>query len=297
MVGLAAPGVNGTNRLGGAGNNNFQLDGVNTMDTGNNGNLLNLNTDAIAEVKVVTQGYTAEYGRAAGLQISAVSKSGSNQFHGSVFDLRRDSDWNANSWANAKNGVPKAVSKQQDWGYTIGGPVGRPGADNKLFFFYAHQFSPRTTGGGNPNRFRVPTLLERQGDFSQSTDNTGAVFNTIRDASTGLTCSASNTAGCFRDGGVLGKIPANRLYPLGLKILDLWPQPNTTGLDYNYEVTPPIDKRTTHQPVVRLDYQMSEKLRVNAKYAGQRATVRPTAGSIPGFNDTLNKFPFVTTIS
>ena len=90
---------------------------------------------------------------------------------------------------------------------------------------------------------------------------------------------------------MLGKIPANRLYPLGQNILNLWPMPNTSGLNYNYEVTPPIDKRTTQQPVVRVDYQVSAKLRLNAKYAGQRATVRPTAGSIPGFNDTLNQFP------
>jgi hypothetical protein len=296
MVALA-PGVIGTTRLGGAGNNNFQLDGVNTMDTGNNGQMLQLNTDAIAEVKVVTQGYSAEYGRASGLQISGITKSGTNQFRGSFFDIRRNSDWNSNSWANDRNGIPKAVSKQQDWGYTIGGPVGKPGGTNKLFFFYAHQYSPRTSGGGTPNRFRVPTALERAGDFSQSVDNNNAPANLIRDASTGLPCSAADTRGCFRDGGVLGKIPANRLYPLGLNILNLWPLPNTSGLGYNFETVPPIDKRMTHQPMIRGDYQVSSKLRITAKYAGQRATVKPTAGSIPGFNDTLTRFPFITNYS
>ena len=162
MVALA-PGVIGTTRLGGAGNNNFQLDGISTMDTGSNGQMLSLNTDAIAEVKVVTQGYSAEYGRASGLQISGITKSGSNQFRGSLFDIKRDSNWNSNSWANVRNGNPKAVSKQTDWGYTLGGPVGKPGGKNKLFFFYAEQFSPRTSGGGNPTHFRVPTALERSG--------------------------------------------------------------------------------------------------------------------------------------
>ena len=84
---------------------------------------------------------------------------------------------------NDQNGNPKPVLKERDWGYTIGGPVGKPGGSNKLFFFYSEQFSPRTSGGA-VNRFRVPTLLERQGDFSQTTDNTGARFNLIRDAST-----------------------------------------------------------------------------------------------------------------
>ena len=296
MVALA-PGVVGTTRLGGAGNNNFQLDGISTMDTGSNGQMLQLNTDAIAEVKVVTQGYSAEYGRASGLQISGITKSGSNQFRGSVFDIKRDSKWNSNTWANSKNGVAKAVSQQTDWGFTLGGPVGKPGKANKLFFFYAEQFSPRTSGGGNPNRFRVPTALERAGDFSQSLDNTNAPANLIRDSTTGLPCTAADTRGCFQDGGVIGKIPANRLYPPGLNILNLWPLPNTSGLGYNYENTPPIDKRSSHQPTLRFDYQMSSKLRVTAKYAGQRGTVKNTAGSIPGFNDTLNPFPFITNYS
>jgi len=287
-----APG--GGTRLGGNGNNNFQLDGVSNMDTGNNGQSLNLNPDAIAEVKVVSQGYQAEYGRASGLQISGITKSGSNQFRGSVYDIERRTSWNENTWANIQNGNPKALADQRDWGYTIGGPVGKAGGSNKLFFFYSQQFSPRTSGGGAPTHFRVPTAAERAGDFSNSVDNVGNPANLIRDAQTGLPCSSSNTSGCFQDGGILGKIPANRLYSLGLNILNLWPLPNTSGLGYNYEVTPPVDHRASWQPTLRMDYQMSSKLRVSAKYAGQRATVKPTNGSIPGFNDTLNRFPFIS---
>ena len=301
-LGLLAPGV-GTNpsgalmRLGTSGQNNYQIDGVSTMDTGGNSQMLQLNVEAIAEVKVVTQGYAAEYGRASGLQISGITKSGSNQFRGSVYDIRRDNKWNANPWVNVANGDPKPVSVQQDWGYTLGGPVGKPGGTNKLFFFYAHEYRPRTTGGGNPTRFTVPTALERAGDFSQSVDNNGAAANLIRDTSTGLPCTASNTSGCFQDGGVLGKIPANRLYPLGLNILKLWPTPNTSGIGFNYQVTPPIDKRNTQQPTLRFDYQASSSLRLTAKYTGQRATVKVTPGTMPGFNDTLARFPFVTSYS
>ena len=162
-------------------NNNIMMDGVAIMDTGNNGQMLQTNVEAIAEVKILTSGYQAEYGRASGLQITAVTKSGTNQFRGSVYDIERNSDWNANSWVNEQNGDPKAVSKQRDWGYTIGGPVGKPGGANKLFFFYGHEYRPRTTGG-DIRRFRVPTALERAGDFSQSTNNNGALVNLIRDA-------------------------------------------------------------------------------------------------------------------
>jgi carboxypeptidase family protein len=301
-LGALAPGV-GTNpsgnlmRLGTVGQNSWQVDGVSIIEVGGNSQALQMNVEAIAEVNVVTQGYSAEYGRASGLQISGVTKSGSNQFRGSVYDIRRNSAWNANTWVNVANGDPKPVSVQQDWGYTIGGPIGKAGGANKLFFFYAHEFRPRTTGGGNPTRFRVPTALERAGDFSQSTDNNGAVFNLIRDSATGLPCTATDTRGCFQDGGVLGKIPASRLYPTGQNILNLWPLPNTSGVGYNYEVTPPIDKRQTNQPTVRGDYQASAKLRLTGKYTGQRASVKVTPGSIPGFNDTLARFPFVTSVS
>jgi hypothetical protein len=78
--------------------------------------------------------------------------------------VKRNSDWNANSWANVRNGNAKTTSKQDDWGYTLGGPVGKPGGENNLFFFFAQEWRPRTTAG-SISRFRIPTALERQGDF------------------------------------------------------------------------------------------------------------------------------------
>src|SRR5688572_1376964 len=301
------PGVSGTTtRLGGGGQNNFQMDGVSTMDTGNNGQLIQMNMEAIAEVKVLTSGYQAEYGRSSGLQITAVTKSGSNQFRGSLYDIERNSDWNTNSWQNQQNGDPKAVSKQKDWGYSVGGPVGRAGGTNKLFFFYSHEYRPRTAGGGI-NRFRVPTQLERQGDFSQSLDNQGVLFNLIRDASSGRPCTSANTSGCFQDGGVLGRIPQNRLYRPGLMALsyqNLLPMPNHTqlpGESYNLEVTQPINKTLTTQPAVRLDYHFSEALRFTGKYAGQLTATKPKPGTIPGFNDsqnfTPNRYTWSTTVN
>src|SRR6185369_6851839 len=136
------PGVSGNNRIGGGGQANYMLDGLSAMDTGNNGLMsgMNLPIDAVAEIKVVTSGYSAEYGRSSGLQVSAITRSGTNRFHGSVYDYERDSDWNASSWATRANGTSRSVDQQRDWGYTIGGPVGKPGGDNKLFFFYTHEF-------------------------------------------------------------------------------------------------------------------------------------------------------------
>ena len=286
-----APGVLGTTRIDGA-RTNFMLDGISSVNTGGNQQGIQLNPDAIAEVKVVTSAYQAEYGRTTGIQISGITKSGTNQFRGSFYDIERQGTWNANTWVNERNGNPKPVLKERDWGYTIGGPVGKPGGSNKLFFFYSEQFSPRTSGGA-VNRFRVPTLLERQGDFSQTTDNTGARFNLIRDASTNQPCTAADTRGCFQDGGVLGRIPQNRLYDLGVNILKTYPAPNTQGLNFNLETVAPNVDRNTYQHVVRVDYQASQKLRITAKYAGQNATVQTNPGTIPGFNDQVFQFPAI----
>jgi len=289
----------GATRLGGAGQNNIMMDGISAMDTGNNGQMLNMNVDAIGEVKILTQGYQAEYGRSSGLQITAVTKSGSNRFRGSAYDIQTSSDWDANSWVNEKNGDPKPKTSTKTLGYTIGGPVGKPGGNNKLFFFYSHEYRPVTAAinNGNPIRIRVPTAAERAGDFSQTRDNTGALFNLIKDPLSTLPCTAATTGGCFQDGGVLGKIPANRLYPIGQSILNRYPLPNVTqtaGQNYNYQVDAPTTDNLTQQPSIRIDYQMSQKLRVTGKYSGQRARKLVTPGSIQGFSDVLNPYPFIT---
>ena len=75
----------------------------------------------------------------------------------------------------------------------------------------------------------MPTALERAGDFSQSVDNSGNPYPYIRDYTTGLPCSASDTRGCFQDGGVLGRIPQNRLYPPGLAALNIFPHAELHG--------------------------------------------------------------------
>ena len=288
------PGVTGTTtRLGGGGQNNIMMDGVSTMDTGNNGQMLQMNVEAIAEVKVLTSGYQAEYGRSSGLQITAVTKSGTNRIHGSLYDVERDSDWNENSWVNSKNGLPKTIQKERDWGYSISGPVGKPGGTNKLFFFYSHEYRPRESGR-QVNRFRVPTVAERNGDFSASTDQNGIPIPNLFDFSTGGTFGNKT-------------IPADRIYKPGQAILKLWPEPNTTGLNYNYEVELPTVNTLIQQPALRLDYQPKSAWRITGKYAGQMrshevnsiggAAAPGVTARIPGFNDYVEPYPWIGTIS
>ena len=121
--------------------NNITIDGVANIDTGDNGgNMVTTNIDAVAEFKILTNAYQAEYGRAVGGQLQVVTKSGSQNFHGSGYWYGQRSAWNANSYLNKRETpeVPKPKTSRNDSGYTIGGPVAFPGFNEekkKLFFF------------------------------------------------------------------------------------------------------------------------------------------------------------------
>jgi len=302
-------------------NNNIQLDGVSIVDTGNNGQMVAVTLDAIAEFKVLTSNYQAEYGRSAGAQISAVTRSGSKDFHGSFYAFRRHDGMNANTWinnhtssrdaaGNLRNFTPKPKLDQRDIGYTIGGPVWIPKLFNrnkdKVFFFFSQEHQKRLTPPNGPNRVTVPTALERAGDFSKSVDSAGKLFPYIRDSNITLTntvrCEATPTnpdpsinyqGACFQDGGVLGKIPQSRLYPLGLNILKIYPLPNTTGTGFNY-VTEEPTSAPQRQDLVRGDWNVTSAWRATGKYLFYKnGPIQPYGSFVLGTNlpDYATKFP------
>ena len=249
--------------------NNITIDGIANIDTGDNGgNMATTNIDAVAEFKVLTNSYQAEYGRAVGGQIQVVTKSGSRDFHGSGYWYGRRGSWDANTWLNNRSGTAKAATSRNDSGYTIGGPVMVPGFNSerkKLFFFFSQEFE-RRVNPPSEHQTRVPTALERAGDFSKSVDSSGNPFPYIRDYQSGLPCSATDTRGCFQDGGVLGKIPASRLYQPGLSILNVFPTTNFSGgsgLNYTSQVP---DQAPRREDLLRMDYQMSQNWRVTGRY-------------------------------
>lgn len=254
--------------------NNLTLDGVAIVDTGNNGTLLSLNLDSVSEFKVLTSNYQAEYGRSAGAQISAVTRGGTRDFHGSFYAFRRHDGMNANTWINNRDSTPtnhinKPRLDQRDLGFTVGGPIYIPKVFNtdkqKLFFFFSEEHQKRFIPPAGPTRVTVPTALERAGDFSQTRDNSGNLFPYIRDYTLNAPCNATDQSGCFKDGGVLGKIPANRLYPLGLNILKIYPLPNTTGVGFNY-ITEQPSSQPQRQDLVRVDYNLNSAWHVYGRY-------------------------------
>jgi carboxypeptidase family protein/TonB-dependent receptor-like protein len=278
--------------------NNLLLDGISIVDTGNNGTLLNISLDSVAEFKVLTSNYQAEYGRSAGAQISAVTRGGQRDFHGSFYGFRRHDGMNANTWFNnrdstATSHINKPRLDQRDLGYTISGPIYIPkvfeqGRD-KLFFFWSQEYQKRFLPPAAPTRVTVPTALERAGDFSKSVDSSGNPFPFIRDSTTGLPCSASNTSGCFKDGGVLGKIPANRLYGLGLNILKMYPMPNTTGVGFNYVTEAPTNQ-PERQDLLRVDYNLNSNWRIGGRWVKDKSDRLLAYGSFV-LGDNLPDYP------
>ena len=150
--------------------NNWEIDGGDNMDNGSNSSLnVYPNLEAIAEFKVLTSNYGAQYGKNGSGTVEVETKSGTNQIHGSAFYYGRNDFFNANSWQDNGQGVPRPSYKKHDWGYTVGGPVFIPHLYNndkkKTFFFWSQEWR-REIQPGNTISQVVPSDNERNGNFN-----------------------------------------------------------------------------------------------------------------------------------
>ncbi len=267
-----APGwgsMGGLSINGRSGGFNFSYDGVTNKDTGSNsGNYAAPALDSIGEVRVQTSNFQAEYGRSSGATITVVTRSGTKDFHGSAAYYKRDDKWNGNEFSRRQQcGV--GVSAQckpplytfDNTAWTVGGPVLIPGTGfnqgrNKLFFFWSQDVLGRTDPG-SLNQRRMPTALERKGDFSQTFDSRGnLVF--IRDPLLAGTCSTTSGGPACFPGNV---IPSNRFDPVGAALLNLFPASNAsdaTGQNqYNYTFQTVQDWPRNDQ-VLRMDWNVAQ---------------------------------------
>src|SRR5262245_22379135 len=189
------------------------IDSTTNVDTGSNGTQhIALSLDNISEFKLLTSNFQAEYGRSGGGAIQIVTKSGTNEFHGTGYYFHRHEQFNANSYFN--NAVPRVNGIQPNTRnfyrvtqqcYTIGGPVLLPkkALKNKLLFFWSQEWQEQLVPQG-ARQSRVPTALEAAGDFSQTRDGNGGVI-TIRNPQTGQPFDGN-------------KIPTNLINANGQKI-------------------------------------------------------------------------------
>src|SRR5580692_12584851 len=153
--------------------NNWEVDGGETLDTGSNANLnIYPNVDALAEVRVLTSTYGAQYGRNGSGTIEAVTKSGTNTFHGDAFEFIRNAAFNAHNYFDLPD-TPKAYYNKNDFGYIVGGPIKK----DKLFFFWSQEFRRENIPYvyNNPTLF-LPDAAERTGDFNDVCPAAGTPF-------------------------------------------------------------------------------------------------------------------------
>jgi hypothetical protein len=250
---------------GGQGNgNSYLLDGANHNDVMNNLNLPLPFPDALQEFKVETSALPAQYGMHSGAAINAVTKSGTNQFHGDLFEFVRNGDLNArNSFASARDTL-----KRNQWGGTVGGPVRK----DKLFFFAGYQ---RTSLRSDPPQSiaYVPTPDVLQGDF---TVRAGPVCNAGRT----ITLPASQ-------GFVNQKLAPSAVNPVALKIASLLTtSPNPCGkLTFGL-----VQNQDEYVGITKVDYQKSARqsmfarvgvndLNISSTYDGKNPLTINTAGT------------------
>jgi hypothetical protein len=261
--------------------NHITVDGVLGNEVGQTNRMAQqINLDAVAEVKILLNTFRAEYGRTGGAQIQIVSKSGDSDYRGNLYYYGRHEKFNANNFFNNRAARPRPQYRFNTLGFNLGGPV--PGLDKggekKLFFFYSIE-APLTERPGALRSYRMPTAEERRGDFSDTRDLNGNVI-TILNPLTGQPFNGANCAtGPARCPGNV--IPASRINPNGLAILNLMPQPNTSGgpgLNFQRQETAENPKLNN---ILRIDWRPSAKdslyFTVKDWYSDQRGS-EVTAG-------------------
>jgi hypothetical protein len=262
--GLTSYSVNGTR----TNQHDFTIDGASNVDTGDNGGTqVTINTDAIAEVKVLTSNYQAEFGKAGGGSIIVTSRGGTNQFHGNLHFFHRNEGLNANSWLSDHNNIAKQKYRYN----TVGGQIGGPILHDKLYFFYSNEFYRQLVPGAI-STYRVPTNLERSGDFSHSVDSSGNAIQ-IYNPNTGVQFP----------GNVINPAlltPAQQANYVQIQnILNLYPQPNVTGNNTYNRQDPLSYSHPRTEYIGRVDYQISASERAFVRYINNQDTQQGPVGS------------------
>lgn len=235
--------------------NNFQLDGVANVSLGGNSVQARPNVDAVQEFKIQTSNFSAEFGRNSGSVVQVVTKSGTNRFSGSGWEFHRNDSFQTRNFFATTDPPPL---EQNQYGFTIGGPVKK----NRTFFFGS--FEGFRLSRGLTRQTTVATAQERAGDFS-------FLSRSIIDPVTGQPFPGN-------------RIPANRISPAALKLLELMPLPNVAGAGprTNNFASSPSQDQTFDQYMLRVDHRISDKWNIFYRHFLQDNTsFNPFQGSGP----------------
>ncbi len=269
----AAGGAFSANGVRSNGQNNFLLNGVD-----NNVNVIDFinqtayvvgpSVEAIGELKIMTNGYNAEYGRGAGGVINVTLKSGTNDFHGVIFENLQNDKLDANKWENNRAGKDRGPFKQNQFGAAVGGRI----IKDRLFWFADYQGTRiRSTGGAVPglgNTFTrtIPWPEFKSGDFSRlltgGTAGTNALGNPVAeggiyDPLTERIIGGSRVREIFPG----NRIPQSRFDPAAFKLINQYPAPNQNLADRrpsNNFIVVTSGRQQNDQGDVRIDYRLSD---------------------------------------
>src|SRR5947207_6611290 len=241
--------------------NAFQLDGVDNTSYSNSFRGLNVqviqpSVEALQEFKIQTNAYSAEFGRSAGALVNAVIRSGTNELHGSVYEFLRNSQLDASNFFANKAALKKPFRQRNQFGAAAGGPI----IKNKTFIF--GDYEGLRDAAGTIRFSSVPQPIWRQGMFATP------IWNPYNPADMGQEFRIPATASCNDGAGNCWKIPTNLIDPVGQKVINVSPDPNTISptFDNNY-VASPIDRNRTNQFDIRVDHTFSTKLTAFGRYS------------------------------
>ena len=227
--------------------------------------------DAIQEFKVLGANYPAEYGRSLGSVLNVVYKSGTNEFHGSAYEFFRDSALDENNFFAKRAGQPLGDFRRSQFGGVAGGPIRR----GQTFFMAS--FEGLREQRQSQTTTTVPTLAQRQGDFSQTLAQNGQPIR-IFDPFTTRPNPAG--AGFVRDQFSGNVIPAGRLDPVALRVLQYFPLPNQPGNPVtgaqNYFATGSAELNVDNFDT-RIDHQLSDRTKGFFRYSYRRTESAPAS--------------------
>lgn len=243
--------------------NNHLLDGVNNVEPMSGAAMIVPSPDSLLEFRILTNCYSAEFGRAGGSIVTVITKSGTNRYHGSVHEFLRNDVFDARNFFSPD--VP--TLKQNQFGATVGGPV----RTNKTFFFAGYEgFRQRR---GIPTTTVVPSLRARGGDFSQE--------------------AARPIDPLTRQPFPGGVIPDGRMDPVARNVLALYPEPN---LGSNLFTHAPVAMNERDQFIARLDHTLiAGKNTLTGRYAFDEGSLLSPGGTRFNIGSTdVPGFPFAT---
>lgn len=267
----------------------YLLDGGLNNDLLSNGVVFNPNPDAVAEFRILTSNYTAEYGRNGGGIVTESLKPGTNAVHGSAYDYFRDGGFDSNSFFNNLNGIPRDNLHRHQFGGTVGGPISIPHVVNghdKLFFFAAYQ-GQRQTQSVDQNDVTTFTPLELSGNFSKSNpDGSGTP-----DPAVVAFLSANPFFASPNGNAAQGIIDPLRINPVATKVIQANLIPTSpTGLITS--VAPDLDNNNELDG--RIDYAPTQNDKLYASFGGRRRShMAPFNGAdVSGYPDltTTNSY-------